>query len=220
MKKLTQAVAVASLMASGAAYAGLGASFDLETGGSISAELKYSHDSGAYAGLGIEDNGNGASPFVGYKFKGDGFSAGAKFTFPEINGKDGNATYLGSGKKNKSGMMAGLFSERAAEIKVHAEFAGAGVYYKKPLILITNLDAKQPKNSEFGVSYGMDAFTGTLKFKLDGDEDAKNGTTVFKFEYAYNDQVTFAAETIVASENDDAELPQPTFSASYSVPLD
>lgn len=220
MKKLTQAVAVASLMASGAAYADLGASFDLETGRSISAELKYSHDSGAYGGLAFKDDGKSGQPFVGYKFKGDGFSAGAKFSFPIINGTGGTTTYLSTGKKDKSGLLAGTFSERKAEIKVHASFAGAGVYYKKPLILMTNTKKEQPKNSEAGVSYGMDAFTGTLKFKMDGDSKVDKSKGLFKLEYAYNDQLTFASEIAIWSENDKAEIEQPTFSASYSVPLD
>ena len=218
MKKLSQAIVLASAMTTGlvatqAAHAEVSASVDIASaylfrgqnlsGGEavVSGSLDYANESGIYAGVwtssGDTNAGTEYDLYVGFaKEFGDVSVDVGYVSFIYPNGADDDIDdfgeyYIGLGFQNISfGAAANTDTDKNGEY----------VYYS--------------------LGYEMDAVAATVGFYDDGDDDADGSYTHVDLSYAYNDSVSFTVSQIVDHEEDDRDGDSTLFVVGYSLPIE
>jgi len=218
MKKLSQAIVVASALTAGlvgtqAAHAEISASADIASAylfrgmnlsqgeAVVSGSLDYANKSGIYAGVwgssGDTKSGTEYDLYVGFSKEFGDVSVDVgyvSFIYPnsaDDDIDDFGEYYLGLGFQNFSlGAAANTDTDKNGEY----------VYYT--------------------LGYEMDAVAATVGFFTDGDEDADGSYTHVDLSYAYNDSLSFTVSQIVDHEDDDRSGDSTNFVVGYSLPIE
>lgn len=225
MKKLTKAVAIASMMTAGVmsaqtATAEVSASVDIANAylfrgvnlnpGSplISASLGYDHESGLYTN--IWAGGADGSAGTGTEYD---VAIGFAKDFGDFGVDVGYVTYIYPNSAGADG-----FND-VAEYYVGASFAGFGVSVTKPVDPADNSDYEY-----FSVDGGFGDF-GVLVGFLNNEADDSNYAHL-DVSYAHTDNLSFTASKVVMADNEEEDsTPGGTdqslqFVASYSLPIE
>ena len=217
MKKLSQAIVIASAMTAGlattqAVHAEISASFDiasaylwrgqnLSAGGSgtavVSGSIDYANESGLYAGVwtssGDSSAGTETDLYVG--FAGEAGSIGYDI---------GYVTYLYTETANDE-------IDDAAEFYLGLSYDVAGItLYKSSDSDVDGLYAV----------LGADISDTPFSVALGASIDTGNDYTHLDATYAYNDQIAFTVSKIVDEEVDDAYDKSTRYVISYSLPIE
>jgi uncharacterized protein (TIGR02001 family) len=217
MKKLTKAVAIASMMTAGVmsaqtATAEVSATADLATsylfrgvelGGQaplISASLDYSHESGIYTGIwaagGDTTNGAEYDLYVGFAKE-----------FGDFGVDVGYVTYI------YPSQAASDDAGDIAEAYLSLSYAGFGLSVTKPVDPATGSDFEY-----IAIEGGMGDVSALVGYQ--NNEAKDSNYTHLDVTYAFNDSLAFTASKVV-QQDDMSTLDQSlNFVASYSLPIE
>lgn len=216
MKKLTQAILVASAATAGmmgvsqAAHAEVSASvgiantyvfrgLDMGSGTpAVSGALDYGHSSGAYAGVWAtsgDDAGDEYNVYVGFGGEAGDFTYDINYLaylYPEAESMgldDFGEVTVGLGYKALSAFVS---------VPVTSDQSGTYTY--------------------FNVSYAVDAFGIALGHNAGDEDEGVETYTHVDLSYQYNDNLSFMVTKIVDSDVDGRNQ-EPRFVVSYSLPI-
>ncbi len=219
MKKLTKAIALAGVVATGLTAAAFTQAEEVEVSASAAVSNMYlwrgqdlgngaaavSGDlsasvGGAYGGIwmssGDTSYGQEYDLYVGYGGEVDVFSYDVSlWTY----------SYPGDDAVNGEGNTFGL-----SELIVSLGVAGASFSYYYPV-------SSNPNDySYLTLGYGVDAYSLTVGMAMD---DADSGYTHVDLGYAYNDNISFTMSKVVDSEDDGMD-DDVRFAVTYSLPIE
>ena len=220
MKKLTKAIALAGVVATGLSAATFAQAEEVEVAASaavsntylwrgqdlgygaaaVSGDLSVSMG-GAYGGIWVSSGdtsyGQEYDLYVGYGGEVESFSYDVSiWTY----------SYPGDDAVNGEGNTFGL-----TELILSAGVAGASFSYYYPL------SSNPDDYSYLTLGYGVDAYSLTVGMAMD---DVDGGYTHVDLGYAFNDNISFTASKIVSEETEGSMDDDIKFAMTYSLPVE
>lgn len=239
MTKLSQAIALATVMTAGlattamtqaevSATAGVASSYlwrgqNLSNGAAaVSGSLDYNHASGAHANAWVSsgDASIGTEYDLTFGFAGEAgglsYDAGyIGYIYPSqseeaaLKFNTDNAADIASGNEDAQGTADELGD--VSDLYLNLSFAGVD--------FTTNFSDNGGDYVYNTLGYGMGSVSGLIGVSTDLEDDGKGAYTHIDLSYAYNDKISFTVSKMVAQSFGNSAA-SPEFVVSYSLPIE